>query len=281
MRILYACVLAVIVAVVGLGLYWQHRLASVMDSPTARLVPAPLVIRASTSARHIDLGYVKFDLPARIPGDILEQGDSLFFTIGDPKTPKHFCTICPLVSDHTPQIQSLLDQFERVSGERFETHWELERASLFAQPFSVWTIPFRGRRRSAGDAMLLLMKTLTTYQAESVLFYENDSIAAVVSLRPALGVIGITDKRNGAEQHFMVSPADAAEIASMLVQTYRIQTTDFNRVSLLRLASLAGIRRRAMPAPAESTNVDLASESARLQAIIKEVRKRHDAASGH
>lgn len=249
-----------------------------MDAPAARLMPQPLVVESPTLVRHIDLGYARFDVPLQINGEVVQHGNTQFFTIADSTASEHNLTVCPLATDSRPELQSLFDQYERVAGRRPKSYWEVEKAILFANPFSVWTIPFRGRKRAVLDMQLVTIKGLTLNRADTVLLYETENIGAIVTVRPDMSCITIADKRHGTEQRFLVRPADAQAVASALIQSYHLETMDFSEPQLLKLAAQAGIRRREMPA--DSTDASVASESARLQAVVDEVRKRR-AAAGH
>ena len=124
------------------------------------------------------------------------------------------------------------------------------------------------------DAMLLSIKGLIAAGAVSIRFHESDQIGVFVTIRPDLALIRIADKSHGTEQCFMVAPtADAEGIASALVQTYQIRTTDFSEANLLRLAATAGIRHQTLPMAVGP------NESVRLQEIVDEVRKRRAAGS--
>ncbi|ACB75459.1 hypothetical protein [Opitutus terrae] len=274
MRIVFAALLIVAVSVLGFGLYWQHRLSPVMKAQGVDLIPAPLELVAVESVRSVDLGFATFDLPAGFVGELVRHDDSLFVSVLSNPESRPGLTICPPLSNTDPEVNRFVQDYARFMEGSTPSLFEIRKRALYAQPFSIWSVPFRGLKRSQADTVLLALKLPETGGVTRLRVFESADIGIIISDRPEFSEVRLADKRSGVEQAFLLSAGagNAVELASTLVRSYRFTTTERGEGDLLPLLAKTGIRQH-LSIGGSGAPMD---EASRLEAVAAQVRKRRE-----
>lgn len=276
MRIALALAAVAIAALLGIGVYWQQRLAPVMRATGVDVLPTFPAFPPLGPVRQIDLGFVSFSVPERITGELVQHDGTLFLTLGS-TPPRAAITICPIVSEKDPEIKQLLHQYHELSGERVATYWNLRKRLLHTQPFSVWSIPFRGLRRTVADLSLLVLKGLDSGGAERIWIYEDANVGMTIAPLPDVIIIQVHDKLSSAAQSFLFRTDidEPLEVAAAIATSYRVKTTDFSPDSLLAQLRSTGVS-QSNTSSETAAALSLLDEEERLRKIAEEVRARRD-----
>jgi hypothetical protein len=243
-----------------------------MDSPGVRLIPERLELQPTTGGRAVDLGFAEFRLPERLSTFLVRHDESLFVSAAEGPEAKPVLTICPPAFEGDHEVQSLLGSYAELTGVKLASYHELELEVLSAQPFSVWSVPFRGVRSSIRDAALLTMKSLTTSGATKLNGYANERFQVVVTTLREMTEVKLTDKERGVSQSFLLAnvaePPD--ELVSCLVRSYRFKSASNMPDQLLAQLAATGMHQRVTVASASNDT----SESRRLEEVANAVRDR-------
>lgn len=274
MRIVLVAMLIVAISILGLGLYWQHRLSPIMKAQGIDLRPTPLELVAVESVRSVDLGFATFDIPAGLVGELVRHDDSLFVSVFSNPQDRSGLTICPPVSAGDPEVNRFVQDYARFMEVPIPSLFEIRKRALYAQPFSIWAVPVRGLDRSRADAILLVLKLLETGSVTRLRVFEGADIEIIIADRPEFSEIRLGDKRSGVEQAFLLrsDASSAVELASTLVRSYRFTTTARGEAELLPLLAKTGIRQQ-LSIGESGVPMD---EASRLEAVAAEVRKRRE-----
>lgn len=274
MRIAWAVSFSVLLAVVGYGLYWQERLAPLMKAQGVNVVPTPFELVPVESVRPVNLGFAEFEVPAAITGEIVRHDDTLFVSVIQTPDRRAGLTIAPPTPDNDPQAAKFIRDYARLMEVPPPSLFEIQKRALYAQPFSVWSVPFRGWKRARATMVLLALKFLQTGSVSRLEVSEDSAFGVIVAYRPDFTEIQFTDKKAGVSQRFLLDPANeirnAIELASTLARSYRFTTDLRADAELLPLLASTGITQR-LTARRDPTSPD---EIARLEAVAEEVRAR-------
>jgi hypothetical protein len=142
----------------------------------------------------------------------------------------------PPISESDLNFKELLKSFERLSGESYDSYFELEKRAFGTQVPSVWLAFFPGgRRRLAGDLCLLVTKTSLVGLGQ-VRIAENEQIGLIVTEDRWAMDIELHDKKNSFFQKIIfeknLSGVSFDEVISSIFYTYRVTETDFSETSL-------------------------------------------------
>lgn len=151
---------------VAFGFYFQRRFAPLMESTEVALQPTPAHLVAPAGA------------------------------------PPPAVTLSAPVADSDPDTRAVLENISRLLGEKITSLHELHKRALAAAPFSTWSIPFRGVRRSKIDIALLSFKYQLLKDATAVELYETPRVAALIIRQPRRTVVKLTDRQHGVSQDF-------------------------------------------------------------------------------
>jgi hypothetical protein len=250
MRIGLAVLVAVVLALAGYALHWDRRLAPIMKTPGANLAPARLQVVPVNSVRRINLGFAEFDIPANISGEPVRHGDSLIIVLSEPSRNDKGVIIGAPLADDSPDVAKLVRDYSRFAESPTTSLFEIRKRALYVQPFSVWSVPFRGLKRTRDDSVLLMLKLVMAANAIKVQLFEGSEIDVIVTQRSDGSEILLADKRAGIEQEFWLrgNAGNVSELASALVRSYRFTATEHDNASLVALLAATGIRDAATPA---------------------------------
>jgi len=258
-------------AITGYG-YWLHRsLHPLMSSKGVQAeLKAFVAPNVTEPTEIINLGFARFEVPKSLVGVLTVQND--FFVVtsaGDSAEVKY--SAGPPVSDDDPDIVQLLTASSQITGELVETSYALRKRSLSVHPFTVFDIPFKGRRQAAEDAALLLLKDTFSAGAPVVWQGETERVGLLWAEGERVNIITVFDKQKRVSQAFLLNPdsKQVAAFAATLLATYRF-ISDANDVTIWKAdARKAGVHFQ----PEESNSGrGLLSEEERLERIAEEVR---------
>lgn len=255
--------------------YLQSKISVVTNGPFAGVRSEPFIMHAtSPEIRPINLGFSQFSLPRTVLGSPVQIDDSLFVSLSV-ENQRGTLTICPPFSEHEAATQDLLTQLKILLGAHSLSWFEAKKRTLEARPFNIFGAIAKGRKASARDLMLILMKGMTFGAARgNVRVFENENTGAFVYNGDETLFVEMHDNASGVSQMFMVSPqaGNPDEIASTIIRTFRSQAQSKSETELLELLRATGIPTKITPSPQAIALPD--TEEQRLNIIAEEVRKR-------
>ncbi len=278
MRIAFVLVALLLASLLAIGLYWQHRLAPILEAKGVDVFPTALTLSPPPAVRHVDLGFVSFAIPERIKGELVQHEESLFVTVAEANSSESGLTICPLVSEDDPEFAQVLRHFEELTGEPVSTYWELRKRMLHTQPFSVWSMPIRGFRRTVADLALLVLKALDCGGADEIWIHEDADVAITLTQRDGMNFIQLHEKRSRSGQQFMLRTGlvDPRDIVAALAASYRVNTTEFDEETLRTKLRATGIRQFFSSSGDTTSATTPLDEAERLSRIADEIRARRE-----
>jgi hypothetical protein len=225
--------------VVGYTAYLDRLMKVILAHPGIRLEADAFVPVKVPETRKINLGYVRFSIPATIRGDPVLLSPTGLIGIGS--APSYSLLIA--VPQPDGEISAILHSVSQLSRRSVETRFELRKMELAQQPFSAWQIPIMGGNNAKLGTMLLALKSMEFGTASSVRIYENGRLGIFISGgRPAN--VFVEDLKARIVQNILVNGpvSNVDAVVSALVNDYEMNGAAATQALVQRSIDSVGIR---------------------------------------
>lgn len=222
------------------GFYFHRRFVPLMQSPEVALFPVPVHLVAPANLRPLNLGYARCSVPAAFTGELAQLDETFTLALAEGKNRLGGSFSAPL-SDHDPATRAMLEN--KALGEPVTSLMDFYKRFLTAAPFSTWSIPFRGMRRSKADIALLSLKYQSLQGATAVHIYETAQVTTLITYEPNRITATFADRQRGVSQSLVIGRKvpHADEIIAAIANSYAFTAPDCAEATLREALKAAGI----------------------------------------